>query len=97
MSNYQKNSSSDQPSTGRKVFAYFVCFLILAFICLIIMLPFGCLHSCDWDDNSPSRLTCASCGRSFENGTSDYDKIEYTNFCKTCYENYQWAQDALGN
>lgn len=49
--------------------------------------------------SSSSTNKCKSCGRVFEAGDSagNYRCIARTGMCNNCYNNYQWAQDALGN
>jgi len=36
-------------------------------------------------------LTCKSCGRTFENTSSDAKSIRSTNMCSQCYKNYKYA------
>ena len=42
---------------------------------------------------------CGSCGRSYSAGDigGNYMSIARTGMCKNCYNNFKWAQDALGN
>lgn len=48
--------------------------------------------------SSGSTNTCGSCHRSWSAGDSggNYMSIARTNMCKNCYNNFKWAQDALG-
>lgn len=42
---------------------------------------------------------CSWCGRSFKSGDSggNFMSIAKTTMCKNCYNNYKWANNALGN
>ena len=48
-------------------------------------------------DGSDSTVTCGVCHSEFKSGTSNARSISRTNMCSSCYSNYQYAQDMLGN
>ena len=66
-------------------------------IFLIVLAILLGLTSCTGGGSS-SKNTCKSCGRSWEAGDvgGNYKNISRTGMCKNCYNNYNWAQGALG-
>lgn len=64
-------------------------------IVFLIMIP---LTACS-DSTAHRTNTCESCGRSWEAGDSggNFMSIANTGMCVNCYENFKWAENALGN
>lgn len=65
---------------------------------LALLLVFSLACCTGEGSGSPKTATCGSCGRTFEAGDSEgnYMSIARTHMCKNCYNNFQWAQEALG-
>ena len=73
--------------------------LLLPVCLLILVLSMSiALTGCSSGGGSHSTNRCKSCGRSWEAGDSggNFMSIARTNMCKNCYNNFKWAQDALG-
>ena len=72
-------------------------------IIVLILVAALCISLCACvggsSGGSSKTATCRSYGRSFKAGDSggNFMNIARTNMCKNCYNNYKWAQDALGN
>ena len=72
------------------------------FIALILALVL-CLSLCACGGGSssykPKSSECKSCHRTFYAGDSagNFMNIARTGMCNKCYENFLWAQEALGN
>ena len=72
-------------------------------VIVLILVAALCISLCSCvggsGGGSSKTATCRSCGRSFKAGDSggNFVNIARTNMCKNCYNNYKWAQDALGN
>ena len=72
---------------------------LIGVVLIFIVLAFS---SCGGGGGSSSShhstITCKSCGRTYEAGDSggNYMNIARTGMCKNCYNNFKWAQDALG-
>ena len=66
---------------------------------LALLLAFSLVGCTGGGSGSSKTATCGSCGRTFEAGDSggNYMSIARTHMCKNCYNNFQWAQEALGN
>lgn len=68
--------------------------LIIALILILL------LSMCSGGHSHTSSYTseCRSCGRTFKAGDSagNYKNIARTGMCNNCYNNFKWAQNALG-
>ena len=72
--------------------------IIICILLLIIGFVISGASGGSSSGGSSSKNTCSVCGRVFEAGDSagNYKSIARTHMCVNCYNNYQWAQDALG-
>lgn len=48
------------------------------------------------DSSRSDTLTCNSCGRSFEAGSSSFSSIRKTGMCTSCYNNFKWGEQFIG-
>lgn len=73
--------------------------LILAVILFAAVAISSCGGGSGSGSSHHSTNTCKSCGRTYEAGDSggNFMSIARTGMCKNCYNNFKWAQDALGN
>lgn len=62
--------------------------IFLAIIIIVILL--GLIGSCSSGGSSSSSdtktATCQSCGKTYRQGSSNYNKIKMSNLCKSCYQ-----------
>lgn len=73
--------------------------IIFGVIVLVIVI---CVAACFGDDtgsSTPKTAQCSSCGRTYQAGDNggNFMNIAKTSMCKNCYNNFKWAQSALGN
>ena len=68
---------------------------IVALVCVLCMCSSGGGSGSSTRDSSE----CKSCHRTYYAGDSagNYMNIARTGMCNNCYDNFKWAQDALGN
>ena len=72
--------------------------LIIVVLLFVVFAFASCGGGGGGGSSSHSTNTCKSCGRTFEAGDSggNYMSIARTGMCKNRYNNFKWAQDALG-
>ena len=70
-------------------------------VIIVIVLIIAMIGSCSGNDESSSHSseTCVGCGRTWQAGDpgGNFMSIVTTGMCKNCYNNFKWAQNALGN
>lgn len=73
--------------------------LVIIIFVLLFIIGMIAAGSSGESSGSSSTRKCGSCGRVFEAGDSggNYMCIARTGMCNNCYNNFQWAQDVVGN
>ena len=71
-------------------------FILVIFISLLLSFCGG--TNGGGSSSRTKTATCKSCGRTYEAGDSDgnFMNIARTGMCNNCYNNFKWAQKALG-
>lgn len=61
-------------------------FLAIIVIILFLSLIGSCSSGGSSSSSNTETATCQSCGKTYRQGTSNYNKIMYSNLCKSCYK-----------